>query len=361
MGKNNFLKVAAFIGFVVLAGYSCYLTSRSFVLMQPNRESHYLFIWFVIAIALFVVASMGTKKVVDSLDTSNSVMHDRRGKMLATGIVMVLVFWIMVSLPTNTHTLIYESEITSRVKSDLKETQGYLERLTMDDFVSRDVKTKIDKVKDDVTAKLISLESEIDNPNNIGDGDNAKKILGEIAGVLGCEAFPPLSGVASTAKQRRERKDAYRNMVMAAFESYVAGIAHSFMDEKLRKQAKADAKGLLPNIKGLFKDVEHMEMEGRIDDDLLKRADQEVFKGYGVIRKYMDYLDIPGDAKIRYSAEEPLTRYAELTSIKRVWGDIFGGRFSGKDFLYCLMIALLIDVAAFLFFDIAFKKSSFSA
>lgn len=48
-----------------------------------------------------------------------------------------------------------------------------------------------------------------------------------------------------------------------------------------------------------------------------------------------------------------------MLSVIDVWKDYFAGKFKGRGFLFWIVISILIDVAAFIFFDIAFKKREY--
>ncbi len=49
--------------------------------------------------------------------------------MLAGGIILTLVFGLICSMPTNTHTFFYRSGIDAVAKEDIATTSGYLEQL----------------------------------------------------------------------------------------------------------------------------------------------------------------------------------------------------------------------------------------
>jgi hypothetical protein len=80
-----------------------------------------------ITIAFFIVASFGTKLIVDSLN-QNVYQENRRG-MLIGGIVLTVLFWLVCSMPTNTHTFFYNQKIGDVITQDINVTQGYLKQL----------------------------------------------------------------------------------------------------------------------------------------------------------------------------------------------------------------------------------------
>ena len=43
-------------------------------------------------------------------------------------------------------------------------------------------------------------------------------------------------------------------------------------------------------------------------------------------------------------------------SVFDVWKDFFRGLYKGHGFVFWILISILVDIAAFIFFDLAFKK-----
>jgi hypothetical protein len=48
-----------------------------------------------------------------------------------------------------------------------------------------------------------------------------------------------------------------------------------------------------------------------------------------------------------------------LLSVYDVWVDFLTGKQGGLAFVFWIIISILVDVAAFIFFDIAFKKRDY--
>lgn len=100
MGQNNTLKIVSVFAFVALAAVSCWATQESLHLLLASWPQ---FLCWIVTIAFFIIASFGTKLIVDSLN--QNVYVERRGKKLIGGILILLFFWLIFSMPTNTHTL----------------------------------------------------------------------------------------------------------------------------------------------------------------------------------------------------------------------------------------------------------------
>ena len=123
MGK--FRVIGAGIAFLILAGISCWATEKSLHMLLPVGWPEIL-VWGI-TIAFFVVASIGTKLIADSLMSSGFV-ENRKGKLWG-GIFLVVFFWLIMSMPTNTHTFFYNDKIGSVISKDIETTNKYLQQV----------------------------------------------------------------------------------------------------------------------------------------------------------------------------------------------------------------------------------------
>ena len=57
-----------------------------------------------------------------------------------------------------------------------------------------------------------------------------------------------------------------------------------------------------------------------------------------------------------YTADNPVTKVKRMISVFDVWEDFLNGQYAGHGFTFWIVISILVDVAAFIFFDVAFKK-----
>lgn len=124
MNGKVFFKIGAILFYLVLAAYSCWATTHSLHLLMPTVPT--ILVWGI-TIAFFIVASFGTKLIVDSLN--QDVYQENRKGMLAGGIVLTVLFWLVCSMPTNTHTFFYNQKIGDVITQDINITQGYLKQL----------------------------------------------------------------------------------------------------------------------------------------------------------------------------------------------------------------------------------------
>jgi hypothetical protein len=121
MGKTNYLKFFSLLAFIAFAAISCWATAESLHLLLPSWPI--AFCW-VVSVGFFIMASLGTKMIVDSLN--QNVYIEKRGVMLVGGIILVILFWLICVMPTNTHTFFFRNKINEKVDLDITTTKKYL-------------------------------------------------------------------------------------------------------------------------------------------------------------------------------------------------------------------------------------------
>ena len=123
--------------------------------------------------------------IVDSLN--QNIYLEKRGLFLIGGIILVLFFWLVCSMPTNTHTFFYRTVINDKVTTDISTTRGYLGQIKNNTNNKTQASIKVSKLKSDVDVTLGELEAEIKNGANPGFGPKSKEILRKFANLLGVD------------------------------------------------------------------------------------------------------------------------------------------------------------------------------
>ena len=123
------------------------------------------------------------------------------------------------------------------------------------------------------------------------------------------------------------------------------------------KLFKPEATREIKNIENIEKPIAEMQANGEIDNDLITQANITLGKSYAIIKTYSDFVTFKSDAdKELYLAPNQVTKVSRMTSVINVWKDYLTGKHAGRGFIYWIIISILVDIAAFAFFDIAFKK-----
>ena len=82
--------------------------------------------------------------------------------------------------------------------------------------------------------------------------------------------------------------------------------------------------------------------------------------GYNTVKKNKDFVNFSSpEDEAKYTAEAPVTEVKRVISVFDVWGDYLDGKYDGYGFTFWIIISILVDVAAFIFFDIAFKENDY--
>lgn len=349
MNDNKYLKILSVLGFLAFAAVSCWATSESLHLLLPDLPL--AFCW-VVTIGFFIIASWGTKMVADSLN--QDLFIDNRKPLFWGGIAIVAVFWLLCSMPTNTHTFFFRNLINDCVTTDLATTQGYLGQIKSGEATQTKIRKKQAEVENKINTLLQSLESEIKAPNNPGDGPETKKVLAKIAQELGVAEIPVISGSVNTEAGRDAQYKAYRKMVLTMLENKKANIEKQLTPSGNQHKVQAEKEyKALENVKKYIAN----EQISLTDANDVKNVCDQLNRGYSAIKTYQDFVDFKTEGdKETYTCDNPETKVKRLLSVYDVWVDFLTGKAGGLSFLFWILISVLVDIAAFIFFDIAFKK-----
>lgn len=348
--QNKFLKLLYLVAFAALAGVSCWATAESLHMLLNTWPV--VFVW-IVTIAFFIIASLGTKMIVDSLN--QNVYVEKRGLKLVLGIIITLIFWLVCSMPTNTHTFFYRSVANAIAKDDIQTTIGYLNQLKNDTQTEKKIQEKQTELGNKVKAKLTDLETEIKNDANPGFGPKAKEILRQFAELLDVATIDPISFKSTSVQQREKLVDMYREKIFALEGTKKDAIRASMTatnKAEYQKKARTDVKNL-ESIEGEMNN----NPSALNDVTFAHEVDNRLLAGYATIKTYKDFVSFNSESdKERYVTEHPITNLKRLMSVFDVWRDVLTGQYKGHGFVFWILISILVDVAAFIFFDLSFKK-----
>lgn len=354
MEQNKFLKLFSICAFVAFAAVSCWATAESLHLLLPALP---LALSWVITIGFFVIASFGSKMIVDSFN--QNIYMEKRGLNLIGGAILLLVFWLVCSMPTNTHTFFYRNCITDVTLDDLKNTEGYLNEIRDNKNAEDKFRLQCADLEGKVNAKLEDLRIEIDGPDR-GDGPKAQAILVDITELLKCAPITKIDGPTVTKQQRTVLINAYRDKILKQLQVREAAIYLQLVDEKKVAQAKKDATNDIKKVQNAIAGLNEMRNNGVQDDVTINTANGILKGAYSTVKNYSEMLVFKSESdKEAYTAENQVTKTTRLLSVIDTWMDFFNGKFSGRGFIFWIIISILVDIAAFVFFDIAFKKSEY--
>ena len=351
MEQNNLWKVLSLLGFLAFAGVSVWATAESLHLLLPSWP---VALCWIVSFGFFIMASLGTKLIVDSLN--QNIYLEKRGLRFVGGIILFLVFWIVCIMPTNTHTFFYRSTITDVVTQDLTTTKGYLQQLRDNIKTETAVKLKAEQLERDVNTQIRALEREIDNILDPGFGPRSRAILDGIASTLQVAKIPELSYKNASPNTRKILKEQYRAMIYDILSNRIAELKVNYItpQEKLFKPESAQQ---IKNIETMEGHVANMGAMGHVDNDVIMQSDMVLKRSYATIKNYADFVNFnTKEDEARYLADNQMTRTSGMLSVIDVWKSFVAGEYEGRGFMFWVVIAILVDIAAFVFFDITFKK-----
>lgn len=349
MNENKFLKVFCLLAFLAFAAVSCWATAESLHLLLPSWP---LAMCWVITVGFFFIASWGTKMIVDSLN--QKIYLEKRGLRLLGGIFILLIFWLACSMPTNTHTFFYRSAINDKVTNDITTTEGYLVQIRDNVTTEARIKIRLAELEKKVDLKLGELKAEIENDANPGFGPKAKNILRDFAEIFGVAKIEPLTFKGTSIQDRQKLYDAYRKKMYISMDAKKLNIIKEMTPANNNHQKQADKN--YKNLELVKKYIEDGTLDLNDAEDIKSVCDK-LNEGYATIRTYKQFVDFKDETdQAAYTAPNAVTKVKRMLSVFNVWEDFLTGKYEGHGFFFWVLISILVDVAAFIFFDIAFKK-----
>lgn len=346
MGK--FKVIGCIIAFLILAGISCWATEQSLHLLLPAGWPEVL-VWGI-TIAFFVVASFGTKMIADTL-ISPAFIDNRRLKLFG-GILLVVFFWLLMSMPTNTHTFFYNDKIGSVITKDIETTNKYLSQIidrgTATKTVVLDARGK--DIKDSVEALRTHIVSQFNGdeaPFQSGNGPIIGEYLKQINKILN-----------SNIKQDRNRYSKDRSILNKYHIEIDKALADALKTHTISGQSVDAAQKQKRRLAALNDSIQDHISTGNLSEAEIKQCEKELKDGYNIISTNKLFVDFDknSDDEAVYTKENVETRTKRMASVIDVFFvDFLQGKYPAS-FWYYVGFSILVDVAAFIFFDIAFKR-----
>lgn len=355
MNQNNYLKIVWIIAFIAFASVSCWATAESLHLLLSSWPA--ILCW-IVTIGFFLIASLGTKMIVDSLNTN--IYLEKRGFRLVAGIIVVIVFWLICSMPTNTHTFFYRTVINTKVNTDITTTRGYLGQIKGNTYNVEQAKLKVAELEKNLEVLLGELEGEIMNEANPGFGPKSKDILRKFAALLGKDVIQPLTYKGSSKQDRQKLCDAYRTKFYLEAKSVSNVIIKNILEPD--KNAIKEVNKVDNNLVLLKKYIDEGTINLNNPKDMTGNGGvcDRLNEAYIVIKNNKNFVNFDSEvSKATYTAENPITKVKRMVSVFDVWKDFIHKEYAGYGFLFWIIISILVDVAAFIFFDLAFRKTEF--
>lgn len=366
MNQSKFLKIFAFVAFVVLMVISCWATVES---LRLSLSWPLVFIWGL-AVIIFVLWSIGTKLIVDSFN--QRIRVENRGLRLIGGIILLCV-WIVFGITTNAHTLFYRATVKEVLNTELSFVKGKLSDLNN----GGEAKKMIEQEKADFTNKVNvgfeKVHSEIMDSNNSGYGPRAKEAIRNLANILGdgVEFQEPKfvdshQGRLNCSDNLRKQKDKFlESKLNTVYNTRLENINGGLVETEIENNINT-----IDEMQKYMKDNSDKSINDKGFQKFLKDAKIVLSSSLNIIRDYSDGFikyypaakpildnDYLGTKKNDDDVKQDvISKTQRLESVTTVWGNYFKGMYKGRGFLYWILLGCLVDISGFIFFDIALAK-----
>jgi hypothetical protein len=164
-----------------------------------------------------------------------------------------------------------------------------------------------------------------------------------------------------------------RQQLIAAMREQVDKLVESKIknvyDQRLANVNKALDK---PQIKNLILEIQRvqdkMQNNPTKNDEPTEKTSIVLSQAYKIVDNYSDVLinefkkSYPDKIKLAEEDKKAfsgVSKTEKMRSVIEVWKEFFAGKYAGRGFIFWILIAALVDIAGFIFFDIAFKKDEY--
>lgn len=360
MGNRSFLSFFfPLLMFVIFGAISCFATSESLYLTFDGAFPR--FIWVAIVIGFYIITSLGTKWIIESF--SSDFQENRRLKLFG-GLLIVFVFWLAVSFPTNAHTFLYKRAAKTVAQKEIAWQENELYSIIDVKTWAYDKEAEINKKAAEIESLKHALIGEINNPDRKGFAEKAEKILLDIEGKLRIAkgSIPRTTARNFSENEMNRLNKHYSNEIAKQFSIYESELkkdlaVHIANREKEVERAKDTKKRLEAMAKAL-------DDNRNVNEAMLKEARAQINNAYNILDNYT----IPGESSYRtkyVENEKGLPSHKLTNAGEIVYKDYLSGQLNKKydiqetkSMIYFILISLMIDIAAFLFFNIAFKSNN---
>jgi hypothetical protein len=346
---NKFRVIGCGLAFLILAGISCWATEQSLHLLLPAGWPEIL-VWGI-TIAFFVVASIGTKMITDSLFSSDFI-DNRKGKLLG-GLLLVIFFWLIMSMPTNTHTFFYNDKIGSTISQDIKTTNNYLQQIVNMGTSSSIVLDEEGKtMKDAVEEQRRHIVAQFNGDEPPYQRGNGKKIG---------EHLEIINKTLNSSIQQDPRYNSQDPTIINGYQVEInKALSHALRTHTITEQSVQAAKNQIRRLSALNDSIQDHVASASLNEGEIRQCEKELKDGYNIISSNKTFVqfDKNTDDKEVYTKENGETRTKRMASVIDVFFvDFLNGKYPGS-FWYYVILSILVDIAAFIFFDIAFFKKN---
>lgn len=361
---NPVIVILSLLAFIAFGAISCWATSESLFHTELFGQGVPKIMYWIIVVGFYVITSLGTKWIIDSFNTEAFV--EKRKLKLVGGILIVAVFWVLVSLPTNAHTFLYKRSAKSVAQKELKWQEGQLSARADIDAYELQIRNDIMKPVLEINQlkeSLVGDEGEINHLERPGYAEESEEILQKIERKLRVNngTIKRIRANNSSKNEINRLRGYYSNAIDAQLAIFASELEREIANLVANHEKNvADAKSAEKLVRAAY---EALNADDESREDVLEAARNQINNAYNVLGDGR----IAGAPSVREDYVEnmkgmPSNRLTNVVEV--VYRDYLSGQLDKKydmpevkGMIYFFLLSLMIDLAAFLFFNIAFKKN----
>lgn len=250
-------------------------------------------------------------------------------------------------------TLFYDSYVGNVANKDIDKTNSYLSQIS----TRQNQLQAYDSIYNLVTSRFDEVASEFNGghrPGNrsdgrYGNGQYTKEEIRAINNILTHEGAPEI--------QYDARHNSTASDILTNYERQMrVGLEYVRKKYSAPQEDVDSAVSIISKLNLLANQISAMDQIGEVNNDIVLQTLTILNAGYNQIKVAQEYIVFANDAeKEYYTSDNPETLTKRMLSPYDVLTDFFAGKYP-KSFLYSIFFSILIDLGAFIFFDIAFRK-----
>lgn len=375
LGKMDFFQKVSAIAFLIFAIISCIATAQSLSLTLGLGDNGTPPKWlvfamtFIPAFGLYLLTSYCFKLALDSLNYEIRIRKEVRRRDFTLGLLGVALFWIICSMPTNTHSLLYTKVIDMVAVAELDNQRAIYERASnlSGDDITKQYQNDIRLLDSQVAEKKAQFINEINNENRIGLGREAKAFLADILVICGKDRednYYIHTVQKNTSYGERQRIKRHYETQINSLLVWAKNNRKIKYDQDMANH-EPEKNSLVKRVKKIDA-TKSMLRDNSIDHNKrITNARKVINDGYNqpaYKNKILDNVEVLKNTKSGHKDDNVkyynIYKIERLHSVFKVWGDLLSQKMQNLDFdmLYWIIISIIIDIAGLSFFAIAFRR-----
>ena len=138
-------------------------------------------------------------------------------------------------------------------------------------------------------------------------------------------------------------------------------MSHALRTHTISEQSVQAARKQIKRLSALNDSIQDHVASASLNENEIRQCEKELKDGYNIVgtNKAFIQFDKNSDDEDVYTKENAETRTKRMSSVIDVFFvDFLKGKYPDS-FWYYVILSILVDVAAFIFFDIAFMKKNY--